>query len=92
MSFPILEVQTAGTWTGASGDATFTTGNLVLDVTEVGPDGVAPFTLTGDITGGTGRFEGAVGSYSGTGLLDLNTSSSTTSFEGTISSVGSLKQ
>jgi hypothetical protein len=90
-AFPILAVQTAGTVTGASGDATFSTGNLVFDVTAIGPDGVAPFTLTGDITGGTGRFEGAVGSYSGTGLLDPNTGSSTTSYEGTISSVGSLK-
>jgi hypothetical protein len=88
---PFLVVQATGTVTGANGDATFSTGNQVFDLTAISPDNVLPFTFTGDITGGTGRFEGASGSFSGTGLTDLNTSSGTLSFQGTMSSVGSLE-
>jgi hypothetical protein len=88
-SYPFLYGDGTSTVTGANGDATFSTGTRVIDVTAISPDGVAPFTFTGIITGGTGRFEGASGSFSGTGLSDPT--GGTLSFQGTMSSVGSLE-
>ena len=87
-----LTIFGASTFTGANGDAFFFTSTNVFDLTAIGPDGVGPFTFTGDLAGGTGRFEGASGSLSGTGLNDFNIASGTFSLNGTISSVGSLKQ
>jgi hypothetical protein len=41
--------------------------------------------FTGTITGGTGRFEGAEGTLTGTGTVDLNASTITAALTGTIS-------
>ena len=46
---------------------------------------------TATITGGTGRFAGATGSFTVERLLNLDTFLTTVSFEGTISSPGASK-
>jgi hypothetical protein len=40
--------------------------------------------FTGTVTGGTGRFDGAAGTLSGTGTVDLNASTITATLRGTI--------
>ena len=66
---------------------------LIADVTgQFGPTAENPRVLlsveTATITGGTGRFAGATGSFTVERLLNLDTFSTTVSFEGTISSPG----
>jgi hypothetical protein len=51
---------------------------------------LAAFTENITITGGTGRFAGATGSAMGQGLVSLTTGVVEESFQGTISSPGSL--
>ena len=50
---------------------------------------VVSFTLSGTFVGGTGRFEGATGTTTGIGAIDLSTGSARAVWEGEISSVGS---
>ena len=75
-------------FTAANGDNT-----LIADVTgQFGPTLENPRVLlseeTATITGGTGRFAGASGSFTVERLLDLDTGLTTVSFNGTISSPG----
>jgi hypothetical protein len=77
-------------FTAANGDT------LIADVTgQFGPTLENPRVLlsveTATITGGTGRFAGATGSFTVERLLNLDTFLTTVSFEGTISSPGASK-
>ena len=80
------------TWVAANGDAIFSTfaGQFVPSSTP----GVLDNVETGEIVGGTGRFEGATGPVIGAGLVDAATllPLGSVPFVGTISSPGSLKQ
>ncbi len=91
LGLPIILLPTTATFTAANGD------ELYADLILIGPFGgnFPSFTLSGDITGGTGRLAGATGSFSGNGaqttvpgedndLIDGD-------FTGTISTVGSNK-
>ena len=49
-------------------------------------------TLTAEFTGGTGRFAGATGSFTAERVFTMATSTTTGSFEGTISSPGAAKR
>jgi len=78
----------AGTF---SGTATFTAANGDLLFVLLGGSADDPacrticgVSFTGTITGGTGRFEGAAGTLSGTGTVDLNASTITAALRGTI--------
>jgi hypothetical protein len=90
--FPILRLPTKATFTAANGD------KLYADMDLIGMrhmiDGNFPaFTLDATITGGTGRFEGATGSFLGTGgqitMPGNDTDLVIGSWAGTISTVGS---
>ena len=77
-------------FTAANGDT------LIADVTgQFGPTAENPRVLlsveTATITGGTGRFAGATGSFTVERLLNLDTFLTTVSFEGTISSPGAVE-
>ncbi|HEX2474263.1 MAG TPA: hypothetical protein VHK01_05935 [Lacipirellulaceae bacterium] len=52
------------------------------------PDGLLAAQLTGTITGGTGRFEGATGSYTFDILFDFVTFISVATIDGTMTSPG----
>lgn len=75
-------------WIAPNGDGIFGT----IDVTltgAIGP-GVFSFAETAAITGGTGRFAGATGPATATGSINMITSAFAGTFNGTMSSVGSL--
>lgn len=72
----------------ANGDSVFGTFEATLGQM-IGP-GVFEFTGVGAVTGGTGRFEGATGSFVAQGTTNLITSAVILTFDGTMSSVGSL--
>ena len=82
------------TLTGANGDAIFSVSTVIFDLTEVlsGISQLGALDVSGEITGGTGRFAGATGSLTATGVNDFSMASGTFSLNGTVSSVGSLKQ
>ena len=65
-----------------------------LVVAAVGIVGTVPegYAQTATITGGTGRFEGATGSFTAERLYDTVAGTTTGSFQGTISSPGASKQ
>ena len=93
--FPIATLGSEVTFTAANGD------QLSADQQMVGPfspvDGNFPaFTFTADVTGGTGRFAGATGSYAGTGaqitLPGPDNDLVTATFSGDLSSIGSNKK
>jgi hypothetical protein len=76
-----------------AGTATFTAPNGDLLVVLLGGSaddpacpaaGICAVTFTGAINGGTGRFEGAGGTLTGTGTVDLNASTVTAALTGTI--------
>ena len=71
-----------GHMVAANGDQLFFTGSG--QATPTGVPGELSITDTSTITGGTGRFEGATGSFSGVRLLDTTTGLSAGSFTGTI--------
>jgi hypothetical protein len=81
----------ATAWTAANGDVIFSTfaGQFVPS----GTPGVLNNVETGEIVGGTGRFEGATGPVIGAGQVDAATllPLGPIPFVGTISSPGSLK-
>ena len=90
-----LTINGSFTLTGANGDAIWVgTSTGVFDISGVlaGETLFGAFELVGQITGGTGRFAGATGSVSATGVNDFSIASGTFSLDGTVSSVGSLKQ
>jgi hypothetical protein len=95
-AFFILDVTTLSyvgetTWAAANGDAIFSTfaGQFVPSDTP----GILNNVETGEIVGGTGRFEGATGPIIGAGQVDAETllPLGPVPFVGTISSPGSLK-
>ena len=80
------------TLTGANGDAISVDATAIFDLSEL-LAGTSPFgalDVTGSITGGTGRFAGATGSISATGVNDFSQGSGMFTLDGTTSSVGSL--
>jgi hypothetical protein len=90
----LLTRHGCGTWTftAANGDTLTSAG--CGDATVV--SGTPPFAVLSiaedyEITGGTGRFAAATGSYHVERLFDQATSVTTGSFEGTISSTGETK-
>ena len=89
-----LTINGSFTLTGANGDAIWvgiSTGVFDISGVLVG-DQFGAFEIVGQITGGTGRFAWATGSVSATGVNDFSIASGTFSLDGTVSSVGSLKQ
>ena len=81
-----------------SGTYVFTAANgdtLTADFTGVATvlsPGVISTTETATITGGTGRFAGATGSFTAERVFNMATLTTTGSFEGTISSPGAAKR
>jgi len=71
----------------ANGDKIFTT--LVGQGTPTGTPGINRIVEVNTITGGSGRFANAKGSFTVERLLDLTTGFTSDSFNGTISSPGS---
>ena len=85
-SLPVTGVGTA-TFVAANGDMLFAE---VTGQSEPVEPGVTILIIeSGVITGGTGRFAGATGSYTSGRLTSLVTNETIGSFEGTISSPGS---
>ena len=78
------------TFTAANGD-TLTADFTGLATPTVPPSSVVSIVETAVITGGTGRFAGATGSFIVTGWFDFATNSGTGSFEGTVSSPSASK-
>jgi hypothetical protein len=91
MTFTALVDLTAGTGLGqsifvaANGDRLFTTSSG--QATPTAEPGVLSIGDSFSITGGTGRFEGATGNFSGVRLLTAATGISSGSFDGTINLV-----
>ena len=90
----LLTRHGCGTWTftAANGDTVTAVG--CGDATVISgrpPFAVLSIVETGDITGGTGRFAGATGSFTVERTFDQTTGVTTGSFEGTISSTGVSK-
>ena len=71
-----------GSMVAANGDQLFSTGSG--QATPTGVPGELSIADTSTITGGTGRFEGATGSFSGIRILNTATGISAGSFTGTI--------
>jgi hypothetical protein len=71
-----------GIMVAANGDQLFSTGSG--QATPTGVPGELSIADTSTITGGTGRFEGATGSFSGVRVLNTATGISSGSFTGTI--------
>jgi hypothetical protein len=88
MTFTSLIDLVAGTGLGhaifvaANGDRLFSTGSG--QATPTGEPGELSIAGTDIITGGTGRFEGATGSFSSVRVLKTATGISSGSFDGTI--------
>jgi hypothetical protein len=91
MSFTALIDFVAGTGLGhsifvaANGDRLFSTGSG--QATPTAEPGELSINETSTITGGTGRFEGATGNFSGVRVLNTATGISSGSFDGTINLV-----
>jgi hypothetical protein len=91
MTFTALVDLTAGTGLGdnifvaANGDRLVCTSSG--QVTPTAEPGVLSIADSFSITGGTGRFEGATGNFSGVRLLNAATGISSGSFDGTINLV-----
>ncbi len=71
----ILTTVTAGQIVAANGDKITYTGDDVIDLNNIIFNGGATATITGlwTITGGTGRFAGASGTFQITGMVDVTT-------------------
>ncbi|HZG23863.1 MAG TPA: hypothetical protein VEZ17_04750 [Chitinophagaceae bacterium] len=75
-------VTGTATFTAANGDQIFTTFSGTFGDFE---NGIFDVTFENTITGGTGRFTGATGSFSSTGEANVIAATATTAFTGTIS-------
>jgi hypothetical protein len=87
----LLTRHGCGTWTFTAANGDTVTASGCGDATVVSgtpPTAILSIVETGNITGGTGRFDGATGSFTVTRLLDGATGQTTGSFTGTISSPG----
>jgi hypothetical protein len=85
-SLPVTGTGTA-TFVAANGDMVFA--EITGHSEPVEPGVTVLIIESGVITGGTGRFAGATGSYTSERLTSLITNETVGSFEGTISSPGS---
>jgi hypothetical protein len=74
-------------FTAANGDSI--SGPFIGSLTPTDVPGVFDNTESAFVTGGTGRFAGATGTFDLDGQINLNTGTFSLPFEGTISSVGS---
>ena len=81
-----LTTSISGQLVAANGDKIYYTADDVIDVTNFVFQNGLPGTITGDwtITGGTGKFEDASGSFEINGLVDFTTLSLTFTANGTI--------
>ena len=70
-------------FTAANGDTL--TADFTSQVTPTDVPGVVNVAVTATITGGTGRFEGATGSFDAERVVDMAQGTVTESFEGTVS-------
>ena len=70
-------------FTAANGDTL--TADFTSQVTPTGVPGVVSVAVTATITGGTGRFDGANGSFDAERVVDMAHGTVTESFDGTIS-------
>ena len=70
-------------FTAANGDTL--TADFTSQVTPTDVPGVVNVAVTASITGGTGRFEGATGSFDAERVVDMAHGTVTESFDGTIS-------
>jgi len=70
-------------FTAANGDTL--TADFTSQVTPTDVPGVVNVAVTATITGGTGRFEGATGSFDAERVVDMAHGTVTESFDGTIS-------
>ena len=82
----LLTTSVSGQLVAANGDAIFYTGDDVINVFNLLTASGTTGTITGSwtITGGTGRFEGASGSFTINGLVDFLTFGFSATAEGTI--------
>ena len=94
-AFEFINVQTltvtggAFTITAANGDTIQGTYEGAAAPTAV--EGVITYLVSGPITGGTGRFAGAAGMLTFSGIADLRTSVLSETISGQISNVGGWK-
>jgi hypothetical protein len=73
------------TFKAANGDLLFVLlGGSADDPTCSTTTGICDVSFTGTIVGGTGRFDGAEGTLTGTGTVDLSASTITAALQGTI--------
>ncbi len=77
------------TFTAANGDTL--TATFTGRATPTATPGVVSIVETATITGGTGRFAGATGSFTVSRLYDRNADTTTGSFSGTISTPGASR-
>ena len=82
---PGLPTETTYTFTAANGDELFAAG---VARSTLLPNGLRHVVETATITGGTGRFAGATGSFIGERLLNRTTREVIGFFDGTISAPG----
>ena len=75
-NLPLVGVTYEDTITAANGDTLTTTAAATIDISTLGTSPLA-FLAVETITGGTGRFEGASGSFTVTGFVDLDLSTGT---------------
>jgi len=75
-ALPLVGVTYDDTITAANGDTLNTTAVATIDTSTLGVSPLA-FSAFETITGGTGRFEGASGSFTVTGFVDLDLSTAT---------------
>ncbi len=89
--FNLADLTYEGTshWIGANGDTIF--GTIAGSLTPTTTEGLFDNDETFTVEGGTGRFEGATGSGSAGGQINLVTGLGDSPFQGTISSPGSAK-
>lgn len=86
----VFEVSGQGTLTAANGDKVFIDWFMIAYPNPAG--GPSAFTMDVEVTGGSGRFDGAGGFMTGSGQFNRATMLGDESLSGMISSVGSLKQ
>lgn len=86
---PTYTFDQSGDVVGANGDSFHFEGSCMGPF--LSPDLDGPIACAFEIDGGTGRFDGATGSFELTGVIDGATGIATVDWGGTISSVGSLK-